>query len=277
MTDSIQPPQPPTSPARPHTETGLPDLPDIALTTDYIFNKQLCLRQPETGYRFGTDAVMLAACIPAVGGRLLDMGAGVGAVSLGAAWRLPDLAITAAETEPDLVQLLKHNIALNQMDQRIRPLHADITNLPPVLNNSFDQVVANPPYHHPAGMRPSSRRRALAHIGDGPSLTDWVKAGLKALKPKGQLSFIIRADRGDEVITALRTNGAGEILQFPLWSYPSSPAIRLIITARKGVSGPSALLPGLVLHHADGSLTSECAQVMTGQGLALAHPARPKR
>ena len=204
------------------------------------------------------------------------MGAGVGAVSLGAAWRLPDMAITAVETDADMFQLLSHNIALNQMSDRIRPLHGDITTLPPVLNNSFDQVVANPPYHHPAGMRPSSRRRALAHIGDGPSLTDWVISGLKALKPKGQISFIIRADRGDEVIAALRNHGAGEILQFPLWSYPSSPAIRLIITARKGVSGPSALLPGLVLHHADGSLTSDCAQVMTGQGLVLAHPSRPK-
>ena len=260
MTD--RPPRPPAG------------LADAELTTDYIFDQAVLVRQPVSGYRFGTDAVFLAASLPAGRGRLLELGAGAGAVALGISWRLPDYQITAVEKDPQLAQLLADNIAANGRADNIRALEADMTCLPPVLAGSFDQVVANPPFHQPGGTRASDRRRALAHQGDGPSLADWVAAGLHALKPKGRLSFICRSDRIDEVLAAL-WGKAGEIVQFPLWPARSAPAIRTIITARKGVAGGSALLPGMVLHNLDGSLTNEAQQVMKGGPLDLAHPAVP--
>ena len=247
----------------------------LSITTDHIFQEQIQLCQPKEGYRFGTDAVLLAASIATKKGRCLDMGSGVGAVAIGAAWRCPDLHVTAIEKEPVLATLLRHNIAVNHLTERMRVWQGDITVMPPMLANSFDHVVANPPFHQPGGTRPSNRRKALAHAGDGPSLTDWVRAGLWACKPKGQISFIIRADRGDEVITALRTGGAGEIVQYPVWSYHSSPAVRLLISARKAVQGVSALLPGIVLHHTNGALTEAANSVMRGEALMMAHPAMP--
>jgi tRNA1(Val) A37 N6-methylase TrmN6 len=250
-------------------------LAETDLTTDYIFDQAVQLRQPVSGYRFGTDAVFLAASVPAGKGRLLDMGAGAGAVSLGVSWRLPDYHITAVEKDPYLAALLASNIEANGRAERIRALEADITSLPPVLAGSFDQLVANPPFHQPGGTRPSDRRRALAHQGDGPSLADWVAAGLRALKPKGRLSFICRSDRADEVLAALYGK-AGEIVQFPLWPARAAPAIRTIISARKGVAGGGALLAGMVLHNMDGSLTNEAQQVMKGQPIDLAHPGVPR-
>ena len=87
------------------------------------------------------------------------------------------------------------------------------------------------------------------------------------------MTFIIRADRTDQVMRALAQGGAGEIVLYPLWSYRGSPAIRMIITARKGVKGAMAVLPGLVLHHPGGALTPEARRVMKGEGLLLRHPA----
>ena len=58
-------------------------------TEDFIFGKQVRLKQLKKGYRFGSDAVLLASYITANKGLLLDLGAGVGAVSLGIAWRNP--------------------------------------------------------------------------------------------------------------------------------------------------------------------------------------------
>ena len=89
------------------------------------------LRQPVSGYRFGTDAVFLAASVPAGQGRLLDMGAGAGAVALGVSWRLPDYQITAVEKDPVLAKLLASNIQANGRAGNIRALEADITSLPP--------------------------------------------------------------------------------------------------------------------------------------------------
>ncbi len=206
--------------------------------------------------------------------RMLDMGAGVGAVSLAVRHRLGNGHTTAIEKDPFCAELLAHNIAENNFAEAIRPVHADVTQMPPMLRGSFDQVFANPPFHHPSDKNPRSRRRSLAHNGDGESrLSDWVASGLWALRDKGRLTFIIRADRTDEVMAALQSGGAGEILLYPLWSYATSPAVRMIITARKGVKGAMALLPGLVLHRPSGALTPKAQKIMKGEGVMLTHPA----
>ena len=248
----------------------LPHLPDIEISQDGILGRQYQLHQPKQGYRFGTDAILLAAAIETQNGRrIADFGAGVGAVSIAAWHRLSDIHITAIEKETNLAALLAHNIHHNQAFEHIRPLEADITDLPPMLLGSFDQVIANPPFHHPASPPSRNRRRALAHHGDGASLDLWVAASLKALKPKGRLTYIMRADRMDEMIISLQQNGAGDITVLPIWPYKSSPAIRVIITARKGITAPFTLLDGLVLHHPDGGLTARANDILQGASVGL--------
>ena len=259
-----------------------------ATSDDSFLSGAVLLRQPCDGYRVGTDAVMLAATINPQNSsqnnsqnnsqkkepRMLDMGAGVGGVSLAVRTRLSHGHITAIEKDAFCAELLAHNIAQNNLSQAIRPVAGDITQMPAMLRASFDAVFANPPFHHASDKNPRFRRRRLAHNGDGQtSLTDWVRAGLWALRDKGRLSFIVRADRADEVMIALRDGGAGEILLYPLWSYATSPAARMVITARKGVKGAMALLPGLVLHRPSGALTPATQKVMKGEGLILTHPA----
>ena len=263
-------------------------------TDDSFLSGEVHLRQPRDGYRVGTDAVMLAASInigkaaknqtskqvseqtgKKVGPRkrLLDMGAGVGGISLAVSWRRADVHITAVEKDQASYDLLCHNISVNDRAEVIRPHLGDALALPPVLRGSFDHVFANPPFHHSSDMPSRSRRRREAHYADEAALSDWVTSALWAVKPKGRVSFIVRADRTDQMMRDLNDGGAGEVLLYPLWSYRSSPAIRMIITARAGVKGAMAVLPGLVLHHPSGALTSEARRVMKGEGLLLRHPA----
>ena len=272
------------------------DVPGLALATtdDSFLSGQVYLRQPRDGYRVGTDAVMLAASIDIdakasdktrkkVGKhkdkkarpqkRLLDMGAGVGGVSLAVCHRHADVHITAVERDQASYELLCHNISVNNQTDFIRAHLGDVRALPHVLRKSFDHVFANPPFHHSTDIPSRSRRKREAHYADDVALSDWVASALWAVKPKGRVSFIVRADRTDQVMGALSDAGAGEILLYPLWSNRNSPAIRMIITARAGVKGAMALLPGLVLHHPNGALTPEARRVMKGQGLLLRHPA----
>ena len=244
-------------------------------TEDSFLSGQVSVRQPRDGYRIGTDAVMLAASISGGrrSGRALDMGAGVGGVSLAVCQRLADLHITAVERDQASYDLLCHNIAANHRTEAIRPYQGDVLALPPVLKGSFDQVFANPPFHHGSDAPSRSRRRMQAHYADDVALANWVAAALWAARPKGRITFIVRADRTDEVMRALGDGGAGELLLHPLWSYRGSPAIRVIITARARVKGGMALLPGLVMHHPGGALTPEARRVMKGEALPLRHPA----
>lgn len=255
-------------------------------TDDSFLSGQVHLRQPLDGYRVGTDAVMLAASINTVAvsqaktskhaeprKRLLDMGAGVGGISLAVCHRNANAHITAVEQDQASFDLLCHNISVNDQTKVIRPHLGSVLALPPVLRGSFDHVFANPPFHHDSDMPSSSRRRREAHYADRATLSDWVASALWAVKSKGRISFIVRADRTEQVIRGLGDGGAGEVLLYPLWSYRSSPAIRMIITARAGVKGAMAMLPGLVLHNTSGALTPEARRVMKGGVLLLRHPA----
>ncbi|HKK99805.1 MAG TPA: SAM-dependent methyltransferase, partial [Desulfotignum sp.] len=52
-------------------------------TADTLFDPPLTIFQPETGYRFSLDPLVLAAhVLPAPGDRIMDMGCGCGIISL---------------------------------------------------------------------------------------------------------------------------------------------------------------------------------------------------
>ena len=255
----------------------LSDLLDgVEVTHDHLLTEQVQITQPKTGYRVGSDAVLAAASLTAVRGRVLDLGAGVGGISLCIAKRLGELQITAVEIDPVTAALAQHNVVVNGMSHQVRVVNANITAMPAVMANSFDHVISNPPYHHKAGTRPRHAARARAHVGANTDLHDWVKAAVWSAKPRGRISFICRADRAAELIGLFDRAGAGETLLFPLWSRPMSPASRVIIQVRKAVRGPGAILPGLIVHNHDGGFTDAVQHIMKGGGLYLVHPARAK-
>ena len=252
------------------------DLEMMQVTHDHLLKESVRITQPVDGYRVGTDAVLLAASINTDKGRILDLGTGVGGVALCIAHRLAGVNITAVEKDTDIAELADINITDNGFASRIRLIKGDVNALPTVLAASFDHVVSNPPYHDVHGTRPRSRTRALAHMGEGTSLEDWVKSAIWAAKPRAKISFIYRADRAAELITFFETHGAGETLVFPLWPRQTSPAGRVIIQARRGVKGPGAILPGLVMHNDKGGYTEMASGVMAGDALFVIHPARPQ-
>lgn len=244
-----------------------------AISHDRFLQGQIKLSQPVEGYRVGTDAVMLGASLRQLSGRALDMGAGVGGVSLSAMLRYPGCQFTLVEKDPLCAQLAQENMDKNFPDHQNRIIHGDVLALPVMLQSSFEHVFSNPPFHYAQDKPARSSRRNLAHYGDEQTLEAWIKSALWAAKPKGRVSFILRADRMDEALISLRLAGAGEIVCFPVWSYHSSPASRVILSARKGVKGAMALQAGIVLHHPGGGMTSEAQAVMAGGELDLTHPA----
>lgn len=251
------------------------DIRMMQVTHDHLLDEAVKITQPADGYRVGTDTVLLAASISTNTGRVLDLGTGVGGVSLCLAHRHHELQITAIEKHADLAALAQENAEVNAVANRMRILTTDIRELPSVLAASFDQVVSNPPYHNSHGTRPRNADRALAHMGEDTDMVDWVKAAIWAAKPRAKITFICRADRAPELISLFEQNGAGEAVLFPLWPRHSSPAGRVILQVRRDVDGPGAVLPGLVLHRDDGGFTDAAAQVMSGGQLSVIHPARP--
>lgn len=237
---------------------------DEATTEDRLVDGRVRLLQPVDGYRAAIDPVFLAASVAAgPEERVLDAGCGAGAASLCLAVRLPEARIVGLELDRAMFELAKRNIALNGVEGRVELIHGNVAAPPPRLApGSFQHVMTNPP-HLEAGTRPADPGRAAAHMEGAVDLDGWVRACLTLLRPKGFLAIIHRADRLDDLLTALR-HRASDITVLPLWPMRDRPAKRVLVRARKDSGGPTTLLPGLVLHEADGRYTAQAESVLRG-------------
>jgi len=220
--------------------------------------------QPESGFRSGLDAVMLAAAVPAQAGEAaLELGAGAGTASLCLLARVADLALTGVEIDKNLTALANGNAATNGMKADF--VCADIFALPPELKRDFDQVFCNPPFHGEGQISPNEMRAAA--LMDQGRLEEWLRIGLQRTISGGFFTTILRADRLNEALAALPEKG---VTVLPLWPKAGESAKRVIVQVRKGSNAPFTLLPGLVLHQANGAWTSEADDVLRrGNVLAL--------
>ncbi len=237
-----------------------------AVTQDAVLDGRVILHQPAEGYRVAVDSVLLAAAVPAVAGqRVFEPGVGTGAAALCLARRVEGCYVTGIELQANLVRLAGENVRLNGLRGRVDIMQGDISHpLPPRIGGGFDHVMINPPYgREDDGNPPPDAGKAAAHVEAGAGLREWITCALVQLRRKGGLTVIHRADRLDTLLAAL-TGRAGEIVVFPLWPGEGKPAKRVIVRARKGVATPLRLLPGLVLHGADGRYTPAADAILRG-------------
>ncbi len=240
------------------------------VTEDSLLGGRVRLLQPERGYRAAIDPVLLAAATPARDGEAaLELGCGAGAAMLCLAARVPGLRLTGLELQPEAAALARRNVALNGWDDRIAVIEGDLARPPEALRpNGFDRILANPPFYGAgAHTRSPSPGKAASHGEGEADLAAWIGAALRLLKSKGTLTLIHRTDRLD-VILALMNGRFGAVTILPLWPKAGTEAGRVIVTGRRDARSPARLLPGLVLHGADGRYTAE-AEAVLRDGAAL--------
>lgn len=241
------------------------------LTTGYLLNGRVKFYQPKNGFRVAIDSIFLAAALDVKEGEsVLDVGSGVGAASLCLAMRIPHAKVVGLEIQRSYVRIGYDNVQLNNLHSRVEFLCGNLlTPLPRLAAGTFSHVMANPPYYT-ENHRPSEKNeKADANHEMSTDLKQWVKYSLLMLRPKGTLTFILTADRLDEVIHLLYGK-IGKIKLFPLWSGVGKEAKRFVVQGVKGLSGSCHILPGLILHRGSGQYTQEADEVLRhAKGLAL--------
>jgi tRNA1(Val) A37 N6-methylase TrmN6 len=248
------------------------------ITEDAALGGKLILRQPRRGHRFGHDAILLAAAVSAQAAEhAIELGAGIGAAGLALARRIEGLSVTLVEIDPALVTLARENVQRNGLAGCVRAVCLDVAaeaaafaaaGLEP---EAAAHVLMNPPFN--AAHNPSPERgRHLARTATKDTLTQWLRAAARLLKPAGEVTLIWRADGLDEVLRALG-DGFGASMLLPIHPKPGEPAIRVILRATKDRNGPLTLLPGLVLADRDGRPSAQ-AEAVLRRGVALPFPAR---
>ncbi|HLO78590.1 MAG TPA: methyltransferase, partial [Magnetospirillum sp.] len=145
----------------------MPACSPIATTEDHFLGGRLVIRQPEDGYRAGSDPMFLAAAVPArAGDRVLDVGCGVGTASLCLLERVPGLSVVGLELQPGLAGLARANAQANGFPDSLQVVEGCLTEPPGgVPYHAFDHVITNPPWYEPGTIRPpAAESKAIGHM-----------------------------------------------------------------------------------------------------------------
>jgi tRNA1(Val) A37 N6-methylase TrmN6 len=220
-----------------------------ALTVDAVLGGAVRLAQPRQGYRAGLDAALLAAAFNLEPGeRGLEAGCGVGAALLAAAVRNPGADFVGVERDAHALALAQANIVLNELDERVAVVSGDVGQPFRQLGlERFDAAMANPPFFDdPKVLRGPLPARRAAYIADD-GLEAWCEFLMKAVRDRGRITLIHRADRLGDLLELLgRRCGSFRIL--PVQPFADAPAKRVLVRAIKAGRAPLTVLPALVLH-----------------------------
>lgn len=235
------------------------DIPAAPLPTtlDTVLGGRVTLHQPALGYRVAIDPILLAAACPAEPGEtIVDLGCGVGTAALCLARRVPDVQCIGVDLQSELAELANRNAQENNVADRVRFLAGDILDRTlPIYARPADHVIVNPPYLKRGTATPSDNPvKALANIEGDAGLAAWVAAAARTARPGGTITFIHRADRLPELL-ALLDSRCGGIAILPLHPKAGAAAHRAIVAGRLDQRLPAILLPGLIVHEADGSFS----------------------
>jgi len=181
----------------------------VDFTLDSI--KDIKLFQPERGYRFSVDALLLEDFIEDFinvkrPGNGIELGAGSGIISILLAKRLKGTKIIAVEIQKSLAQCAMKNVNLNQLNSRMEILSEDIRNLKKIFPaNKFDFVFSNPPFRRTkSGLLSIDKERAVARHEIKITLPELITTAAYLLKNTGRFYLIYHPFRLIELISLLQ-------------------------------------------------------------------------
>jgi len=240
-------------------------------TRDEALRGKLALWQPEQGYRFSVDALLLADFArhpdPEWDGEVVDLGAGCGVVGLALATQLQRARVTLVELQVRLAELCRVNVRENGLEGRVEVLEADLRALKGRLEGaSVQQAVSNPPFQPAgAGRQSPDPEKAIANMELEVTLPVLAASAARLLKPRGLFTVIYPAERAVEVCEAMSHHGLRPVRLRPVYPLAGRPARRVLVQGRKGVSDTLVVDPPLVIHEAPEVYTAEAARILNGR------------
>ncbi len=226
------------------------------------------VRQPEKGYRFSIDSVLLADfASPYCGRSVLDLGTGSGVVLLLLARRCGLLERgVGVEIQRTLWEYACRNIRENGFGERLSAIRGDLREeIPGLVPRSFDLVVANPPYRRVGeGRRNPDPRKEIARHEVACTMADVFSAAERYLSPRGRFAVVCPPGRLPELFSVAAAAGIPpETVRF-VHPYADLPANLVLAAGSRRKSPEPAVLPPLVIHEARGRYHSDLLGILSG-------------
>jgi tRNA1(Val) A37 N6-methylase TrmN6 len=163
---------------------------------------KIYLYQPEEGYRFNLDSVLLANFVKIKNkGKLIDLGTGSGILILLLNLKYKNIEYWAVEVQDEFYEIADKNFKLNNINVNL--IKENIKNIKNHLKaNSFDYVITNPPYLKEYQIQNLNLKISKSeHLA---TISDFIKTAKYLLKDKGKFFVVIPSFRFTEVVCNLK-------------------------------------------------------------------------
>jgi tRNA1(Val) A37 N6-methylase TrmN6 len=223
--------------------------------------------QLEQGHRFSTDDVLTAwygtswcPCARTV----LDLGSGIGAVGMIAAWRLPGARFVTVEAQDQSVRLARKSARWNGLNARYEIRQGDFRT-PGILepDERFDLILASPPYF------------PLGRFEVRGTIAEYCAAASNHLEPGGLFVCVFPISppaQEARVTSAARKTGFSIVRKRPVALSEDQPPLLGLFGMMRSADLPERIRaqtwtePSLVIRCRDGSVHPEYAAVKMSFG-----------
>lgn len=223
--------------------------------------KNLRVYQDSEMFNFSLDSVLLPNFVTINKNikNILDIGCGNLPVSLILTTKT-DASITAVEIQKDVYDIALKNLELNNKQNQINIINADIRDLYKNFETEYyDVIVCNPPFFKVSKDSHLNKNdyKTIARHEVFLNLDDLFSISKKILKNNGIISIVHRPERLLDIIYTMRKyNIMPKKIQFVYPKKDKEANILLIEGTKNGNSGMK-ILPPLFVHNEDGTYTDE--------------------
>ncbi|GGB99212.1 tRNA1(Val) (adenine(37)-N6)-methyltransferase [Dyadobacter sediminis] len=156
--------------------------------------KQFTIWQDKCAMKVCTDACVFGAWTNLENaGRVLDIGAGTGLLSLMSAQRNTHARIDAVEIDTDAFEQAGENVAKSPFHNRIKLYHTAIQLFDPGFQ--YDVIISNPPFFQD-DLKSPDKKKNLAHHAHSLDFEELVAAVNRLLLPSGKFQVLFPVEEG---------------------------------------------------------------------------------
>jgi len=221
--------------------------------------------QSNNGFKFGTDAVILAdfAKKHVDNKNVLDIGTGTGIISILLAGKTNVKKIVGVDIQKDVCDMAQRSVELNKLENKIEIINIDIKDIDKIIEkHTIDIIVTNPPYQKEStGKTGKNEAEFISRHEIKCNFEDICKSAKYVLRPKGEMYIIHRPERLVDIICSLRDNGIEpKEIKFVEPHLGKKPNM-VMIKAVKGGRPFLRLLDSLVMYEDNGNYTRDLLKI----------------
>ncbi|SFV50976.1 tRNA (adenine37-N(6))-methyltransferase TrmN6 [hydrothermal vent metagenome] len=212
------------------------------------------LYQPTSGYCYNSDSIFLYHFIKSFKpkGRVLDVGCGVGILSLLVS-RDFDVDISIIDKQEKMLSYAKLNFDINNLTSY--SYLGDFLSFD--ISEKFDMIISNPPFYGVGSTQSRDQHLSIARYASHLPLDKFVKKVKSLLKPRGRFIFCYDAKQIDDILYELKSNKINpEVLRF-VHSKIDRESKLVMVSARMNSLSVTKILPPLVVFDSDSSYLTE--------------------